>query len=102
MPAPVRCVIEFCGGLPADLTGRPFTLPPVLILHGAADLTVPVDHAYALKQALLSNGVPHEMHIYPGQGHILQGQAERDALQHALAFLGIHLAVRPTPAGPVP
>ena len=24
----VRCVIEFCGGLPDDLTGQSFTLPP--------------------------------------------------------------------------
>ncbi|MBV9848548.1 MAG: dienelactone hydrolase family protein [Armatimonadetes bacterium] len=90
----VRCVIEFCGGLPEDLVGRPFTMPSVLILHGEADATVPVAHARTLEEALRTNHVPHEAHIYPGQGHVLQGQAERDALQHCLAFLETHLAVR--------
>ena len=88
----VRCVIEFCGGLPEDLVGQLHTMPPVLILHGDADFTVPVSHAYALAEALSAAGLPHEMQIYPGQGHVFSGSAERDALQRSLTFLQTHLS----------
>ena len=90
----VRCVIEFCGGLPEHLRGRVETMPPVLILHGEADRTVPVARALELQQELTAKGLPYEAHLYPGQGHFLTGPAEADALQHCRAFLATHLAAR--------
>ena len=52
----VRCVIEFCGGLPEHLRGQVETMPPVLILHGEADRTVPVARALELQQELTAKG----------------------------------------------
>ena len=87
----VRCVIEFCGGLPESVRGKVETMPPVLILHGEADRTVPVARAHELQQELTAKGLPHEMHLYPGQGHFLTGAAEADAFQHCRTFLAVHL-----------
>ncbi len=89
--APVCCVVEYCGGLPENLRGRLETMPPVLILHGEADTTVPVARAHELSEALAARGLPHEMHLYPGQGHIFSGPAEADSIQRARAFLARHL-----------
>ena len=66
-------------------------MPPVLILHGEADRTVPVARALELQQELTAKGLPHEAHLYPGQGHFLSGPAEADALQQCRAFLATHL-----------
>jgi carboxymethylenebutenolidase len=89
--APVRCVIEYCGGLPENLRGRLEAMPPVLILHGEADTTVPVARAHELAEVLTAKGLPHEMHLYPGQGHIFSGPAEADSVRRAQDFLARHL-----------
>lgn len=89
--ASVRCVIEFCGGLPENLRGRPLTLPPVLILHGEADTVVPVARAAELEDALQANHLPYEIKRYPNQGHVFSGAAEADALKRCRAFLEAHL-----------
>jgi dienelactone hydrolase len=88
---PVRCVIEFCGGLPENLRGQPLVLPPVLILHGEADTVVPVARAHELQAALSANGVIFEAHLYPGQGHVFSGTAEADALARCRSFLETYL-----------
>jgi carboxymethylenebutenolidase len=91
--APVRCVIEYCGGLPENLHGQFETMPPVLILHGEADTTVPVTRAHELSEALAAKLLPHEMHLYPGQGHIFSGTAEADSIQRCREFLARHLRI---------
>ncbi len=89
--APVRCVIEYCGGLPENLRGHLTTMPPMLILHGEADTTVPVARAHELAAALAAKNLPHEMHLYPGQGHIFSGPAEADSVRRGQDFLARHL-----------
>ncbi len=42
---------------------------PTLILHGAEDICVPVNQAYAMYRALLERNVPTELVIYPREGH---------------------------------
>jgi len=44
-------------------------LPPVLMIHGDADPTVPYRHSVRLKAALDKAGVPNELHTVPGGHH---------------------------------
>ncbi len=68
----VKAVVDFFGGI--DTSTTPLEdqirgIPPLLILHGAADTVVPVTRAYQLQQAVVSHGGIAEMHIYPGLHH---------------------------------
>ena len=42
---------------------------PVAIFQGQDDRVVPVDQAETIVAALERSGVPHEYHLYPGEGH---------------------------------
>jgi len=44
-------------------------LPPILMIHGDADPTVPYQHSVRLKAALDKAGVPNELHTVPGGHH---------------------------------
>lgn len=44
-------------------------LPPILLIHGDADETVPLAESKALQDALLRVGATSELKIYPGAGH---------------------------------
>jgi carboxymethylenebutenolidase len=88
----VKAVVEFFGGLPKEMKLFMRRLCPVLILHGEADSTVPVDEAYHLQQVLEKKNIPYEMQIYPGAGHGFSGEVWRDAGLRTLAFLKRHLA----------
>ena len=93
----VRAVVDYFGFVPRGFgSGR---LPPTLVLHGASDPIVPVSNAYALHVILQARGVPHEVQIYPGQGHGFTGAAEADASGRINAFFGRHLGGRAAPAG---
>ncbi len=67
-------------------------LCPVLILHGEADPTVPVQEAYHLQRVLEKKRIPYEMQIYPGAGHGFEGPVWQDANARTLEFLKKHLA----------
>lgn len=43
--------------------------PPVFLAHCSDDTTVPVENSLRFYKALVGNGVPAEMHIYPTGGH---------------------------------
>lgn len=43
--------------------------PPTLILHGGKDVVVNVSQSKLLAEKLKANGVKHELHVYPGEGH---------------------------------
>ena len=88
----VKAVVEFFGGMPKEMKLFMRRLCPTLILHGAADPTVPVAEAYHLQQLLESRNVPYEMQIYPQAGHGFSGDVWRDARHRTLAFLQKHLA----------
>lgn len=88
----ICAVVEFFGGLPKEMKLFMRRLCPVLILHGEADPTVPVEEAYHLQKVLEKKNIPYEMQIYPGAGHGFTGEIWRDAAQRTLAFLNQHLA----------
>jgi len=71
-------VVEWFGGRPdrfevaeriSPLAHVRRGLPPVLSIHGDADLAVPYSQATRLHEALEAAGVRHELHTVPGGGH---------------------------------
>jgi carboxymethylenebutenolidase len=90
--ARVKAVVDLFGGLPEPFAGRFTAMPPTLILHGEADRVVPVSEARKLQAALAERGLPHEVMIYPGEGHILSPLAGLDAARRTIEFLGAHLS----------
>jgi carboxymethylenebutenolidase len=83
-------VVDVFGPVPEGAEGAAH-MPPVLILHGARDRLVPVEHAHRLEKLLKARTVPHEVKIYPDQGHGFSGAAQLDAAGRILAFLQRHL-----------
>jgi carboxymethylenebutenolidase len=86
----IAAVAELFGGLPAHFVKDVAQLPPVLILHGGSDTTVPVTEAYHLEQALKSNKIPYEIKIYPDQGHHFNGLVQLDAVRRVAGFFRKH------------
>jgi carboxymethylenebutenolidase len=87
----IQAVVEFFGGLPKEVKFFMRRFCPVLILHGDADQTVPVEEAYHLRQVLEGRGIPYEFQVYPGVGHGFKDEVWRDAGRRTLAFLRKHL-----------
>ncbi|HEY8384339.1 MAG TPA: dienelactone hydrolase family protein [Microvirga sp.] len=83
----VRALVSYFGFVPAGFTaaGR---LPPTLVLHGAEDRVVSVQNATALQGILQARRIPHEVQIYPGEGHGFSVGAAADAAQRIAAFFG--------------
>ncbi|RYZ17354.1 MAG: alpha/beta hydrolase, partial [Sphingobacteriales bacterium] len=59
--------------------------PPTLILHGGKDAVVDVSQSRLLAQKLEANGVLHELHLYPAEGH---GRWYGQALQSSFDRIG--------------
>lgn len=98
----VKTLVNYFGPLPQGAIATTSRLPPTLVLHGAADPIVPVANAYAVEALLRQQNVPHEVKVYPGEGHGFRGAAEKDATQRALSFMRQHLAgndAAPLPMG---
>src|SRR5271155_5203724 len=88
----VQAVVEFFGGMPKEMNLFMRRLCPVLILHGEADLTVPVEEAYHLQKLLEKKQIAYEIKIYPGAGHGFEDQTIwRDAGLRSLQFLRKYL-----------
>jgi dienelactone hydrolase len=89
----VKAVIEFFGGMPKEMNLFMRRLCPVLILHGEADPTIPVEEAYQLRRLLEKKGIPYEIRIYAGAGHGFEDEIVwRDAGRRSLQFLQKYLA----------
>lgn len=54
--------------------------PPILILHGEEDPTVPVVESVILHEALLAAGVDTTLQVLPGEGHGWDVDLTRDAI----------------------
>jgi carboxymethylenebutenolidase len=89
----VKAVVEFFGGMPKEMKFFMRRLCPTLILHGGADLTVPVAEAYDLQQLLEKRKTPYEMKIYPEAGHGFTDEVWRDARRRTLVFLQKYLPI---------
>lgn len=88
----VRAVIDYFGFAPNSLGGA--RLPPTLVLHGDADRIVPVSNAYTIQGILRAQGTPHEVIVYPGEGHGFSGSAQADAAARINAWFGRYLQGR--------
>ena len=89
----VKAVVEFFGGMPKEMNLFMRRLCPVLILHGEADQTIPVEEAYQLQKLLAKKGIPYEIKIYSGAGHGFEDETIwRDAGLRSLQFLRKYLA----------
>lgn len=68
--------------------------PPVLLMHGTEDRTVPYSQSVALAQRLAEVGVEHELLTVEGAGHGLRG-GDREEIaavhQRAYEFVRTHL-----------
>lgn len=82
----IAAVAELFGGLPSQFAKDAGHLPPVLILHGGSDTTVPVTEAYQLEQLLKANNIPYEIKVYPDQGHHFTGLVQLDAVRRVAGF----------------
>jgi dienelactone hydrolase len=82
----IAAVAELFGGLPEQFTKHAGNLPPVLILHGAQDTTVPVERAHELERILQQHKIPYQIKIYPDQGHVFRGLAQLDAMRRVAQF----------------
>ena len=65
--------------------------PPTLLLHGSEDPLVPVQQAQALKTKLAAAGVPHELIVYPREGHGWTGANLTASFNSIAAFLKKHV-----------
>ena len=66
---------------------------PTLILHGSEDLCTPLGQAQEFYQALVENGVPSELVVYPREGHgFRERDHQTDAWHRIRAWLDRHLA----------
>jgi carboxymethylenebutenolidase len=105
-PGRIAAIVDYYGGLPPRLHSMASNLPPTLILHGDADVLVPVMQARELDRLMTEANRPHEVHIYPGANHAFNFQIPawynptdaEDAWQHTLDFLGRYLGGKPAPA----
>lgn len=65
--------------------------PPTLLLHGSDDPLVPVQQAEVLKAKLATAGVPHELIVYPREGHGWTGNNLAASFNSIGAFLRKHV-----------
>ncbi|MGB6554341.1 MAG: dienelactone hydrolase family protein [Candidatus Binataceae bacterium] len=102
-PGKLAAIVEYYCGLPPAFQSMAANLPPTLILHGAADVVVPVAQAHTLDALMTAAKRPHEMHIYPGANHAFNfaglpmwysAADAQDAWKRTLAFLSKYLAGR--------
>ena len=88
----MRAVIELSGGLPMGWEARVSQgMAPVLILHGAADMVVPVSEAHKLQGVLRERRVACETEVFPGEGHWFSAGAQARVLMRCAQFLGQYL-----------
>jgi dipeptidyl aminopeptidase/acylaminoacyl peptidase len=57
---------------------------PVAIFQGEEDKVVPPSQSEEIVRALKANGVPHEYHLYPGEGHGFRKSETRQAYYTAI------------------
>ena len=61
---------------------------PFLIFHGTLDTLVPLDQSQRLHRALLKNGTPSQLVIFPDEGHgFRKPENQKVAVSRTLAFL---------------
>jgi carboxymethylenebutenolidase len=95
----IKAVVCYYGGVTPFSRQYVPHLPPVLILHGGADSTVPLVLARNLYDALIKHGKTVVMHVYPNAEHAFNypdspwydPEVAADAWRRTLAFLTQYL-----------
>ncbi|HJP32553.1 MAG TPA: S9 family peptidase [Candidatus Latescibacteria bacterium] len=65
---------------------------PVILFQGTEDDVVPRDQSDAIVESLRERGIPHEYHVYEGEGHgFRRPETKRHYLQAVDAFLRRHV-----------
>src|SRR5262249_28158064 len=100
----LAALVELFGALPREHWPRVKEMPPTLVIHGDADVVVPVDEAYLLAGLLVARKQRPEVGVLPGAGHMFlkgcQGLQQVPLLvakTKADAFLKRHLGEKPVP-----
>ncbi|QEL14232.1 alpha/beta hydrolase [Limnoglobus roseus] len=68
--------------------------PPFLILHGTADVIVPIIHSERLQKKLLDCGGTCELRTVPGEGHGWTGPVMLDTMTTVSKFLAANLKAK--------
>jgi carboxymethylenebutenolidase len=87
----IAAVVDMSGGLRGNMMPESNRLPPTLALHGAHDPLVSVSRARSLATYLKERRIPHQLVVYPDQGHFFRGRAQEDAIERSVSFLGRYL-----------
>jgi predicted esterase len=80
-------IAPICAGImlpEVDLEGMRHL--PVVITHGDADTTVPVERSRAMAAAMKKLGMTYEYHEFPGAGHLIL----KESLQPTMDFFATH------------
>lgn len=86
--SPIAAVVCFSGALPGGVADDVCAAPPVLMIHGEDDSTVPFTAMTTTKERLKALGVPVKSMRRPGLGH----QMDDDGVIAAGDFLTHHVA----------
>jgi carboxymethylenebutenolidase len=90
----IDAAVVLAGGLDKGSGHSVRRTPPTLILHGSADVRVPLSEGQRLEAALQRAGGKPEMHVYNGQGHIMDLATFRDITNRSTTFFREHLVPR--------
>lgn len=79
-PDLISAAVPIGGTLPAPLYPQtvPATPPPIVALHGEADVVVPIDPTRTAVDHLKNQGWPAKLHSYPEVAHQIPPQVRRD------------------------
>lgn len=91
-PSEVSAIVDVSGTMGgfADGVIEPGE-PPVLIVHGTADTTVPYADATEIVDAVEADGVPYELHTLTGVGHGKFGSLTDDIAEWSGVFIYNHV-----------
>jgi carboxymethylenebutenolidase len=84
--ANVAAIAEWYGSLPDTFFYTMKGMPPLLILHGGRDQTIPVMNALQLIKLCGLKQLTCDSHIYPKQGHGFDFGTVKDADSRTLTF----------------
>ncbi len=83
---PAAAIADWYGALFEQYARKIQTLPPLLVLHGARDTTIPPSFAEQVLETCREKRLRCESHIYSEQGHGFGGPGLADADQRTAAF----------------
>ncbi len=90
--APVDAIADWYGSLPDTFFYHFQSMPPLLILHGKQDETIPVVNAQQLQRLCQLKHLTCESHLYPGQSHGFDAGAIADAQAKTLKLFAKYLS----------